>query len=67
MDDPRVDGLSCPIMYIVHPADPRHLVGGFALLRHALTLCHLFYPSIKCFFCLFIDVGEIIAEFTAEL
>ena len=61
----RIYYLYRSISDIVHTSNPLHLIGGFQLLSHALTLCHLLYQPFKRFLGLFVNVSKVVVQFAA--
>ena len=64
--DFSVYNLYCACPNIVHPDDPRHLVGCFELFRYALVLGHLLNQPGEHGFGLLVNVSQVAAQLAAQ-
>lgn len=65
IDDFSANYFSCPCLYLVHFANPKHRIFRFKLFGHALLVSHLLDQSKHHIRCLFINIGKVTVQLAA--
>lgn len=60
------DNFRSPVVDIIHPPYPGHLVGGLQLFIGTLRLCHLYHQPLVHLGCRLICLGEMSIQLAGE-